>query len=426
MRTHPFTTMALTMVPKLFNPDEYAGANLNTVLSWKVRPPILENAQASGLPWHLHVYPHKDGLTDALKAQLTRVHDDHGGQTGWMVWDEPKRPQMFIAAETIKWLKQAYPDALVYSNAYPMGATAERYYGGDVPEGGYSYEDYLRDFATIMDTDVVMFDAYPFRESGGTSNLFPTLMTARKIGMERGAPYWAFVQSHSDHGRGYRMPSESDIRMQVFMHLTCGFSGIAYFTYEQVGNGTSMIHETGERNPIYYDIGRLNLEVINVGQALRFLTSTAVRYVPHRGTQVPHSTTAWRPGDADNDVIKAITIEDDEPAEWKDVLIGFFKDDTGREYFMLTNLWHGAGAAAADRALTVTLTLDPGVKVIGRLSRESGAPELLMVNDGRFRITLPGGTGELMRFGGAAFPGLDPDAGEARESESQKSKVENW
>ena len=66
-------------------------------------------------------------------------------------------------------------------------------------------------------------------------------------------------------------------------------------------------------------------------------------------------------------------------------------------------------ASAAERALTVTLTLDPKVKVIGRLSRETGQPESLVVRDGRFRITLPGGTGDLLRFGDAEFPGLDDD-----------------
>ena len=74
---------------------------------------------------------------------------------------------------------------------------------------------------------------------------------------------------------------------------------------------------------------------------------------------------------------------------------------------MLTNLWHGKGASSPERAVTVTLTLDPKVRVIGRLSRETGQPEALAVEGGEFRITLPGGTGELLRFGDSRFPGLD-------------------
>ena len=254
-----------------------------------------------------------------------------------------------------------------------------------------------------------MFDAYPFHENGNTSNLMPTLNTARKIAQEQGIPYWAFVQSHNDPGRGYRMPSESDIRMQVFMHLAYGFTGIAYFTYEQIGEGTALISETGKRNPIYYDVTRLNQEVGHVGQALRFLESTDVRYVTHQGNTLPDHATAWQQGVGGDQFIKAIIIEDAEPAEWKDVLVGYFRDDDGQLYFMLTNLWHGKGATAADRSLTVTLTLDSKVQVISRLSRESGQPESFRVNNGKFQITLPGGTGELLRFGDAQFPGLDHD-----------------
>ena len=396
--------MALTIVPQTFDAGEYAGANMSTVLAWKAKSKLLEKAVAKGLPWHLHIYPHADGLTDSLRVQLTDLYETCPGQTGWLVWDEPQRPQMFTAAKTIQWLKETWPDALVYSNAYPMGATAERYYGGPVPEGGYRYEDYLRDFGTIMGPDVIMYDAYIFRESG-TSNLFPTMMTARKVAQELGRPYWSFVQSHANERRGYRMPSESDVRMQVFMHLTSGYTGIAYFTYEDQ-QGPAIIDEARRRRPIYYAVARLNQEVIHVGQALRFLENTDVRYVACNGNSVPHNAIPWDPRADGDRVIQSIAIDDTERVEWKDLLIGFFQDDHGRRYFMLTNLWHGKGASAAERALTVTLTLDPKVKVIGRLSRETGRPEALGVNGGKFRITLPGGTGELMRFGDAEFPGL--------------------
>jgi hypothetical protein len=239
-------------------------------------------------------------------------------------------------------------------------------------------------------------------------------MTARKVGQERDAPYWAFVQSYADERRGYRMPSESDVRMQVFMHLTCGYTGIAYFTYEDQQGPAMIEHSTGRRRPIYYEVARLNIEVANLGEALRFLESTAVRYVPQGGNNVPGGVTAWKPGDGGDMIIKAITIEGGEPAPWKDLVIGFFKDDDGRDYFMLTNLWHGMEASSVERAVTVTLTLDPKVKVIGRLSRETGQPEALAVEGGRFRITLPGGTGELLRFGDARFPGLDQSGRQTR------------
>jgi hypothetical protein len=205
------------------------------------------------------------------------------------------------------------------------------------------------------------------------------------------------------------MPSESDVRMQVFAHLTSGFTGIGYFTYEDQQGPAMISNATRQRRPIYYHVARLNQEVLNVGQALRFLTSTDVRYVAGRGNQVPAAATAWKPGAGGDRLIRAIDIDGatPEPIPWRDILVGFFRDDQGRDYFMLTNLWHGEGVPSARRSVTVTLKLQPGVTTIGRLSRQTGKAERLTVKGDEFAVTLPGGTGELLHFGSAEFPGLD-------------------
>ena len=415
VRSQPFTLMALTIIPDTFHVKQYRdGANLNTMLAWKARLGLFEKAGKAGLPWHFHLRRHAQGLTDEHKALFKKLHDASPGCTGWMVWDEPNREGMPIAAETISWLRENYPDKLVYSNALPDGGRIEKYHGsGPLPESGYGYEEYLRDFATILQPDIMMFDAYPFKEDGGTKNLFPTITTTRKVAQEFGMPYWAFVQSHADPKRKYRMPSESDIRMQAFMLLAYGYTGIAYFTYENQ-QGPAMITPQGEINPIYYHAAKLNKEIAHIGKALRFLESTDVRVILGDGNKLYNGAVAWTPGAGGDKYIKAITFNDRHQSDWKDILIGFFKDDDGRDYFMLTNLWHGKGASASERKLTVTLTLDQSVKTLGRLSRESGKPELLMVtqmnpltgSSGKFSISLPGGTGELLRFGDDSFPGL--------------------
>ena len=406
--------MALTIIPESCDPQQYTDANLTTTLAWKQRERLLEGSASVDLPWHLHLRRAvlgQDGLTDELRARLQGHVENYKGCTGWLVWDEPNRAEMIRAAETVRWLKETWPETLVYSNAYPIGAAPERYFGGEPPSDGYSYEQYLHDLSTILDPDVLMYDMYLFREGGGTGNPFPTMNAARKVALEHGKPYWSFVQSYADERRGYRMPSESDIRMQVFAHLTSGFTGIAYFTYEDQQGPAMISNATHERRPIYYHVARLNQEVLNVGQALRFLESVDVRYVAGPRNHVPDAATAWQPGAGDDQLIKSIAIEGTatEPIEWRDILIGFFKDDSGSDYFMLTNLWHGEGVSSAERSLTVSLKLQPGVTTIGRLSRETGEPERLAVQGDEFRVTLPGGTGDLLRFGSVEFPGLDQE-----------------
>ena len=159
--------MALTIVPATFDPDHYQDANLTTVLAWKAKSALLEKAVSKGLPWHLHVYPHREGLTEKLKASLTKLHADHPGLTGWLVWDEAQHVWMSKAAETIQWLKQNYPDTLVYSNGLPT-AGVRKLYGDDPPDGQYTYEQYQNDFVDIMDVDVLCYDAYRFHEDGTT------------------------------------------------------------------------------------------------------------------------------------------------------------------------------------------------------------------------------------------------------------------
>ena len=408
IRKHPLTTGALTIIAKSVDAQRFKAA-LNTMLAWKQRPDLLKKGADAGLQWHLHLRPVilRKGVTDQLKSRLIGHVKKYRGCTGWLVWDEPKRPEMFEAAKTIRWLKKQFPETLVYSNAYPLGATLERYYGGKLPKSGYSYEQYIRDFATIMDPDVVMYDAYPFRQNGKTANLFRTLTVVRKVALETGKPYWTFVQSHGDPRRGYRMPSESDIRMQVFAHLTSGYTGLGYFTYEDQQGPAMVSNGTVKYRPIYYHVARLNQEVVKVGQSLRFLTSTDFRYLPGPGNKVPASMRRWAPGAGGLKSLRQLLIHGANQGPWRDLLVGTFKDDRGSRYLMLTNLWHGPAASAADRQVSVTLVVDPKVKTVGRLSRRTGKAESLAVSSGRLTITLPGGTGDLLRLGDAKFPGLE-------------------
>jgi len=398
VRSHPFTTMALTIMRDKLDGRQYRQANLNTLLAWKAFDELPQQAVKEGLPWQLHVYPQHQGLTEKLKANLKRLYDTYPGCTGWTVWDEVNREHMFKAAMTTAWLRKTFPHTLVYSNGLPP-AGARRMYGGEPPGGRYTYQQYQSDFVNIMNVDVLCYDAYPFHETG-TRSLFSIMADTRKVGLEREVPYWTFVQSHDDKRRRYRMPSESDVRMQVFAHLTYGFTGILYFTYP------AMVDKGRRRLPIYHDVARLNAEVIHVGQALRFLTSTDVRAVVGAGSKLRKGAAAWKPGAGGERRITSVTIDDEAPADYKDVLLGFFRDDAGRRYLMVTNLWHGAGVSAADRRMRITLHLDRSVRVVGRLSRETGVPELLRISDGKLTLTLPGGTGELLQLGDASFPGL--------------------
>ena len=100
-------------------------------------------------------------------------------------------------------------------------------------------------------------------------------------------------------------------------------------------------------------------------------------------------------------------VHNQEPAPWKTLLIGCFQDDAGKPYVMVTNLWRGAGASAAERQVTITHEFDDSIKTGARLARKTGRPELLQLTCPSLTIALPGGTGDLLGFDGLHFPSLD-------------------
>ena len=404
VRKHPFTTMALCLVEKSFDSSAYEQANFSTLLAWRPRDKFFEQARQQGMTWHYNVSGVKQHPDEKIKERIKGIAG-YGGYTGWLVWDEPKRNQMHKPVPIMKWLKEEYPDSLVYSNAYPWGVDLDRAYGEPNRPADWDYRDYLRGFVDIMDSDILMYDLYPFRENGETSAFFTCLEDTRAVAAENNVPYWTFIQSYADKSRSSRMPSESDLRMQAFSHLTYGFTGIAYFTYDDAVD-TGMVDPHGNPRPIYYDAQRLNLEIANVGQTLRFLTSTDVSYLALNGNKATEGTTPWT-ADAGNGLIRKITVVDKQAAKWKDLLVGYFADDLGNPYLMITNLWHDKDTSAADRKLTVTVEFTDSMNSISRLSRETGQTELLQLVDHTLTLTLPGGTGDLFKCGSGPFVGLD-------------------
>ena len=159
------------------------------------------------------------------------------------------------------------------------------------------------------------------------------------------------------------------------------------------------------------------MEVSNVGQAIRFLDSTGVAFVmgTHEqdgqviGNPAPPMPTGgpWVWPTANSRPAELLDVEILNTGKGRDALLGFFKQDNGDTYFMVTNLWHGMGRSAADCKLNVRLTFAPSVRTVTRLSRETGVPEELVVQGGQLDLSLLGGTGELLKVGDAKFPGLD-------------------
>jgi hypothetical protein len=429
VRSHPFTISALVQRSEVAIDQRFVDAGLNTMMIWKDRPPLYAWAAEQHIPWHLHVNKREKQLTGELKSRIDSTLQAHPGCEAALVWDEPNRSEMPAAAEVVEWLKQAHPNLLVYSNAYPgsVGSLA-KHYGGkwlasgvyDEPPVPYSYDDYLNDLVQIVKPDVLMMDQYPFVQPPEgdpdvyyQNRYFMNMSAVRKAGLQAGLPYWAFIQAYeTEGGGGRRFPSESDIRMQVYSCLAYGVTGIGYFTYDATFK-RGMLEADGSTNRLYGDITALNAEVTNLGRVLRFLSSTDVRYV--RGMHndngamvnnpVPVGLGIFHPNSRVAALVHEISIH--EQSARHNAMIGFFKDDEQNDYFMLVNLTHGKEMTAEQGKITLTLRLDPSVSSLTRLSGKNDQPENAPIQNGAVELTLPGGTGELFKIGNGSFPGID-------------------
>jgi hypothetical protein len=405
--------------------DLYSKAGLNTMLAWKDRPPTFQAAARQKLPWHYHLDSRRGPLSDELKTYLNSLLTAHSNGQGILLWDEPKLPEFADLGKIAAWLRETHPELLVYSNLNPIPAVGDpRFAPGraGLKEDGnesypYSYEDSIQDYLKIVQPDLLMTDIYPFwhPDKLDPSNYllqkyFLNLAQIREAALAADIPYWMFVQSYEDKGR-CRYPSDSELRMQVFSTLAFGFTGIAYFTYDMMEEG-GMLDTTHRPTDMYDRVSKLNPEVTNLGKTLRFLTNTNILYVPgtqpsdgkQRTNPIPLGVEAFRSGSWNATMITDVEIDKQGPD--RNALLGFFEDDDGGLYLMVVNLSHGENTSAEKVVVSLTLSFNPTVKSLSILSRKTGRPEGLQLNDGKVTLQIPGGTGELLKLNDGKFPGL--------------------
>ena len=440
-RSHPLATMGVTIMNKSvvgkkpFDLAQYQAQNYSFLLAWKSRPALYKEASLTGYPWLLHLRSMGKSPSEDFKQKTRQIMTEYPGNVGLLFNDEPSRHGRFRdgkqitydfdgTAAAVQWVRKTWPEKLVLSNIFPAGAEGKDYYGtppNPTPEQqkevkNYGYSEYVADYMEIVKPDVLMFDGYIFQygagnETGVTDIWYQSLWLIRSAALKAGVPYWAWMSTWdhpAESGYNVRLPSESDYRMNVFSVLTYGFTGIADFTYCGI-HKRDILMPDGTPSPLFKPAAQVHREISNIGKSLRFLTSTHIACIPSsEQNTIPTFLKKWAPGAGDDDRITSIgVVEPGEHVSGKKGLIGYFRDDDGDKYFMLTNLFQRAETAAKDCALTFQITFDPSTKEVYRLSRQTGHVERLEITDSQegLHITLPGGTGDLFKYENPHFPG---------------------
>ena len=408
VRSHPYTLMGFCFHGERHDVEQYMAAGFTHMLAWKPwRPGIMEPTVACKLTWFGNIpWVDQNKTRTSLKRDYKTLAEGltakYPGNVGWLVNDEPTPKEMEATGVAIEWLRQKYPDKLIFSN---LG-------------GGENYAEHARHFLRVVKPDVMMYDCYPYNSILQTwgrkdrSKWFHRAATIRQEALAAGVPYWAFLHS-IDRSGDKRLLSESNLRMQLFVYLTYGYTGQAYFIYNfGFKNAPALMNAKRKPSHVYRYAARANPEVLNIGTAIRFLTSTHVFAVPTDNAASfvdPKILPVWAPWTVENDPLRSVQIL--EPGPERQGLIGYFRDDHGARYFMLTNLWRKPGekAGSADNTrLTFRVVLDPTIKSIQRLNRVTGKAERLHIKypaEGLI-LSLPGGTGDLFKVDEGEFPGV--------------------
>jgi hypothetical protein len=417
VRDHGFViTSWIVNASKIDDTNELSDFNsmgMNTLMS--INSTAINNAKNNSYPWHLQFdqgpavnWPNwnknqsSNHVIDTVNS-LSEIQDDGG----CYVKDEPTSLELEGLGRCTRWIKQNRPNWLVYIN---------------VPSGFFGDGNYLDNVMTIVKPDVLVYDVYPFVDDPNSTNygktavskLTENMMLVRAKAKIHGIPYFGYIQACQidpygiDPDFGPYLPSESETRMGIFAHLTAGYKGLYYFTYDSDGGlvEAALTMPDDSVSTVGNYVADISPEIKILGEKILLLDSNDVRFVPGKTNSVTHTNpnqlTAWSSGAGGNALITGVSLASNQEGDYKDGLIGFF-DDANYQYFMLTNLYHGPAKDANEAALNFVVTFDSSVDQIWRLNRETGANESIPLQNNTLNLSLPGGTGDLFSFFGNAF-----------------------
>lgn len=148
---------------------------------------------------------------------------------GYYLWDEPTSvEQMQETRRMMDLCQREQPETLPFTVALPSYA---KFFGGDYDK----FQQYITDFADIIDPPVLSFDYYPVgRPEHDTvrqldeSHLWCDLEFVRRTAEERNIPYWFYYQGQNLHNVDFfTFPM---VRLMMHSAVLHGVKGLQHYT----------------------------------------------------------------------------------------------------------------------------------------------------------------------------------------------------
>ncbi|MHB9071680.1 MAG: LamG-like jellyroll fold domain-containing protein [Sedimentisphaerales bacterium] len=399
LRTHPFMISSWGAVGSynLSDWSQYTAANFNATVGNRSGFQIAINA---GVPNHqLDGFSELDG--EALKT--IQIASNVSNFEGWLLRDEIPPADINSLADVTAYIRTIDPNRIIYAGL------------------GSSGEPYIDNVVNTIKPDVLIHAGYWVANQAVYTPLGIDLMeyrwadleVCRRKALQYDLPLFYYVQSFADHYSESNstpvryLPSESQLRSELFTDLAFGVKGFVYFVFDKANGGPILdaaLYDSSTSTPsaLYAPAATANSEVLKIGNSLRFLESTDVRFVKGQpANPTPSALTNWSTGAGGDTHIQNIQVV--EQGTGKDGIIGFFTDDADQKYFMLTNLYQGQTLNAAAATLHFNVTFDSSVNTIWRLRRDTGVAEAIALTGHVLALTLPGGTGDLFKYDNGSF-----------------------
>lgn len=245
---------------------------------------------------------------------------------GYTVWDEPLSDESVkAAAEQLNIIEELDPERLPYTVAIPSYNATHTWKNG-------LFEDYLINYAKVINPSVMALDYYPFSamrpepyDQLDNSPLFLDIALLRKMGLEQKTPMWFCIQAQdSPFGERYYRFTPSRITMQAYNVLLHG--GKAIQLYNTVEGA---MYNNGQKGPLYFALKEMNTRIYHWGKTLMALSSEHVFHSPELMAD-------WAVFDKYREALSESKILANEELPYR-CSVGELADEEGNVYLMILN-----------------------------------------------------------------------------------------
>lgn len=198
-----------------------AGCGINSIAF--VPPHLLDACSKHGIRAVLYdqrVTPNWDKPFDSQKAaqvlpELIRKYNDHPALYGYHIKDEPDEGQFQELGKSTKLVQELAPGKWPYINMTPG-------------MGDWYADTFLQKFVDLCRPPVISYDNYAIGETGTFSyGYWANMWDIRKAALKNGLPFHTILLTAAHFN--YRVPTDADLRLQVFGALAYGARGIGYY-----------------------------------------------------------------------------------------------------------------------------------------------------------------------------------------------------